>query len=382
MVKNVVEPVFTEEEILGIREGIDGVKRALPARCYHDEDFYQFEVDNILKKNWMCVGRWDQVENPGDYFTHNMFGESIIVVRDKKNELHALLNVCQHRWSAVVEDGSGNANLFMCPYHRWTYDLDGSLRGIAVQPMPEVDKKESSMPALKVEIWQGFIFVNFDQEAKPLAPQLEAINPYFEEYGASTYRTRGDVELVTTPWSFKFSVETAYEGYHHAGTHHDRVNHLEPATSTEPLAFGEICGSYSMQSVDDAPEDFVHPFGHAPGSTEARPRDRFFVIYPGLAVFLSSFQMSYILIEHQSVAENKSATRQAFAPWAIDSPNAEEVIKDLLVQTAAVQGEDNFACTMLQKGITSKSNVRSVIHPLEAQLNHYHNWYLDQCLKS
>ena len=124
----------------------------------------------------MCVERWDQVKNPGDYFTARMWGESIVIVRDKKNQLHALVNVCQHRWSQVVEDGAGNAKAFICPYHRWTYNLDGTLRGISVQNMPEVDRKKCRLPSLRIEDWQGFIMINFDPEAEPLAPQLEAIN--------------------------------------------------------------------------------------------------------------------------------------------------------------------------------------------------------------
>ena len=69
-----MNPMFTDEEILSVREGIEGIKRPLPARCYYDDDIYQFEVEHILKKNWLCVGRWDYAENPGDYFTRTMFG--------------------------------------------------------------------------------------------------------------------------------------------------------------------------------------------------------------------------------------------------------------------------------------------------------------------
>ncbi len=96
------EHYFTDQEIKGIRAGLNGVKSTNPARFYYDEDIYKIEVEHVLKKQWLCIGRWDQVEKPGDYFTIRMWGESIVVVRDRKGILHALVNVCQHRWSQVI----------------------------------------------------------------------------------------------------------------------------------------------------------------------------------------------------------------------------------------------------------------------------------------
>ena len=378
--------MFTDEEIRGIREGIDGIKRPLPARCYYDKDFYQFEVEHILKKNWLCVGRWDQVEKPGDYFTLEMFGESIVIVRDRNEELHALINVCQHRWSQVVDDGSGNANMFTCPYHRWTYNLDGSLRGVSVKPIKELDKKKCSMPKLAIEMWHGFIFVNFDFNAEPLAPRLEPINHLLEKHEVSKYRLITDMEYQTT-WNWKFSFETGYEAYHHAGVHCERINHIEPASGAVPIegSFGEICGAYMVPFVDDVPMEFVRPFGPPPGTREDDPKeiDTFVAVYPALIMYLNSSQVTWIQIKSwQDVDSNAGSTRQAIAHWANERPGYEEVVEIFKGFTTEVQKEDSYACSMLQKGIRSRSNRRGVIHPLEPQLNHYHNWYLDQVEKA
>lgn len=381
MASNSINPMFTEEEILSIREGIDGVKHVLPARFYHDEAIYQHEVEHVLKKNWLCVGRWDQAENPGDYFTTRMWGESIIIVRDRQNELHALINVCQHRWSQVVEDGSGSTNMFMCPYHHWTYDLTGKLKGISVQDIPGVDKKKCAMPRLRVEEWHGFIFINFDQDAKSLTPQIEAVCPIFEKYQVGSYRQMDAVEYSTT-WNWKFSFETGYEGYHHAGIHHDRINHIVPPSNTRPLDFGEACGSYTMWFAEGIPEEMKHPFGRPPWMKDGEPEEKetFVAIYPGLIMFLNECQCTYIIIQHQKVNSNCAVTAEAFAPWAIDAPHSKEMIAELTQMMRDVQDEDSFACSMLQKGITSKNNTGGMLHPLERQLNHYHNWYLDRMI--
>ncbi len=376
-------PAFTDEEIRGIREDIDGIKRPLPAHCYHDEDFYEFEVDNILKLNWLCVGRWDQAKEAGDYFTLKMFGESVVIVRDRDNELHALINVCQHRWSQVVDDGKGNAKLFTCPYHNWTYNLDGSLRGVAVQPIPELNKKQCSMPKLAIEQWQGFIFVNFDTDAAPLAPQLEAVNHLLERHGVAEYRHELSMDYQSS-WNWKFSFETGYEGYHHAGLHKDRINHIEPAAGAKPLHFGEICGSYVVPFAENIPVEETRPFGLPPGWKEGDPIeiDTFVAVYPALIMYVNSYQVTYIVGRSwEGVDSNAFSTRQSFAPWTYDVPNHKEMHEVFLEFSREVQKEDSHGCTMLQKGVRSRTNNKGVIHPLESQLNHYHSWYLDQVEK-
>lgn len=379
---NLIKPTLSEKEIRSIREGIDGMKGTIPARFYYDESIYQYEVEHVLKRNWLCVGRWDQVEHPGDYFTVRMWGESIVIVRDKANELHALINVCQHRWSQVVNDGSGNANLFTCPYHNWTYNLDGSLRGMSVQPVPGVDKSTCGMHKLRIEEWQGFVFVNFDSDAKPLAPQIDAVTPLLEKYNVGTYRQSGIVQYQTT-WNWKFSFETGYEGYHHAGLHRESINDIVPADANRPLKFGETCGSYEMWFADNLPPEITQPFGLPPGvSPNVDQPEQFVAIYPSLIMFVNSFQATYIIVEHDSVDSNRAATAQSFAPWAKDAPNGEELIAQWTRSMKSTQDEDTYGCSMLQKGITSKTNTRSFIHPLEQQLNHYHNWYLDHFLEA
>ena len=374
--KNIAE-LFTDEEILGIREGIDGIKRTIPSRFYHDEAIYHYEVEHLLRKNWLCVGRWDRVEHPGDYFTMRMWQESIVIVRDNEGALHALVNVCQHRYTQVVGDGCGNSKLFTCPYHSWTYNLDGSLRGVTLAELPGFDKDKCSMPKLRIEEWQGFIFINFDSEAKPLAPQVAVVNPHFEEYKVSEYRERNAVDYEAS-WNWKFSFETGYEGYHHCGLHRDRINNIVPGNNTRPLDFGEACGSYTMWMKDDPALKEKMEQREKDGYLGRDPSAKFIGIYPNLIMFLNSKQVTYIITQHQKVDFSYVSTRQAFSPKVLALPKAEKAIAEQDQSMRDTQDEDTYGCTMLQKGVSSRTNTTGVIHPLEQQLNHYHNWYLDQ----
>ena len=380
----VTVPEFTDEEIRGIREGIDGIKRPLPARCYYDEEIYRFEVEHILKKNWLCVGRWDYAQNPGDYFTRTMFGESIVIVRDKEHKLHAMINVCRHRFCQVLEDGRGNVNMLVCPFHSWTYNLDGSLRAVGVRNIEGMDKDKCRLPSLRLEEWQGFIFINFDPDAQALAPQLEAVNPIMDLYGVSKYRHQLTQDF-DSPWNWKLNFEAGYEGYHHAGLHNERFNHIEPASGSRPLWFGEICGSYGVPFADDIPREETRPFGlppHMKSEDDPIEMDTFIAVYPAFMMYVNSYQVSYTLVQHQGVDINIGSTPQAFAPWALEAPNAGEIVAEFKEFTVEVQKEDTLGCMMMQKGLKSQSARAGFIHPLEVQMNHYHNWYLDQFEKA
>ena len=390
MTSKVARPTFSKQEVQAIREGIDGVKHAIPPRFYTDEAIYQYEVEHVLKLNWLFVGRWDEAENPGDYFTIRIWDQSIIIVRDREKQLNALVNVCQHRRAQVVDDGSGNTNTFMCPYHRWTYALDGKLKGIAVQDIPGFDKKKCGLPTLRVEEWQGFIFINYDKDAKPLGPQLEGLNRIFHKFELGTYRKKDEARYKAT-WNYKCAIENGYEGYHHVGIHHDRIYHLIPSANTKPMFFGEIFGSYYMWPAEDMAEEMkqelLQPFGRPPWMVEGDDegaRECFVCIYPaGPMMYVNNYQCSYLQTHHEGVDSNRGTSGQAFAPWALDSPGAEEKVGFYTQMMKDIQDEDTYGCEMLQKGLKAAGNGArgGVLHPLEEQLNHYHNWYLDQMTK-
>jgi nitrite reductase/ring-hydroxylating ferredoxin subunit len=312
-----------------------------------------------------------------------MFGEPVVIVRDRERKLHALINVCQHRHAQIVDDGAGNAKLFVCPFHRWTYNLDGSLRGVSVEPIPGFDKKSCRMPSLALEEWQGFIFINFDQDAQPLAPQLSSVEPIFNLYGVDKYRHEQPYDFES-PFNWKLNFEAGYEGYHHAGLHNERFNHIEPAGGSRTLWFGEICGSYGVPFADNIPVEETRPFGLPPHLEEGAPRetDTYIYIYPCLMMYLNSFQVTYSLVQHKELEMNIGSTPMSFAPWTYERPGAKEIQKEWMNFTVEVQKEDSYGCTMMQKGLRSKTNTRGVIHPLEIQMSHYHNWYLDQFLEA
>jgi phenylpropionate dioxygenase-like ring-hydroxylating dioxygenase large terminal subunit len=374
---------FSAEEVAAVRNADGRGPAGIPARCYYDEEIYRFEVEHILKKNWLCVGRWDWVEKPGDYFTTQIFGEPLVIVRDQAGSIHALINVCQHRWSKVAQ-GRGNVRLFMCPYHRWTYNLNGTLRGISAPTPPYLAKETCRMPPLRVEIWQGFIFINFDADAEELAPRLAPLSERLDRYGISEFRHVGTYEY-DAPWNWKLSFENGYEGYHDVGLHHDSLEHILPGAATFAEDFGELFGTYRGPAVSDhIPELFLFP--PSPRMTEddkkkfAVEHTLFAGIYPSLVMFANWEQLGFIVTEHQSATHNQACTSISNAPFCFEHSDFEQLSTRTIEIMKQIQDEDSAGCANLQRGITSRYNKRSIIHPLERQLSHFHNWLMDRYL--
>jgi phenylpropionate dioxygenase-like ring-hydroxylating dioxygenase large terminal subunit len=210
--------------------------RVLPPKAYYSEAFFEFEKEAVFMRSWNCVGRIDQLAKPGDYIAMTIAGEPILVVRNAEGKVHAMSALCRHRGHPVKQHCSGNADRFTCPYHQWSYDLDGKLIGAPhiVKKIPmAVLKEESSLPPLKSEIWNGFIFVNFDHDAEPLAPSLAKLEPYFEGYPLQDMVTVVPrFEQQPVPWNWKILLENYIEPYHtqfvHPGNHD-----FAPGTGTE-----------------------------------------------------------------------------------------------------------------------------------------------------
>jgi choline monooxygenase len=146
--------------------------RTLPFDWYANPDVLRLERERVFHHAWQYAGRADQVAEPGSFFTCDAGGVPIVVVRDRESTLRAFLNVCRHRGSLVCE-GEGKRETLQCPYHAWTYSLDGSLRAAPrTEREPGFDKSELGLVPAQVEAWGPFVFVNPDAAAPPLAEHL------------------------------------------------------------------------------------------------------------------------------------------------------------------------------------------------------------------
>ena len=134
--------------------------RSLPAWTYRDPQFFDLEMARVMRPSWQVVCHTSDVAKPGDWQALEFLNESIVVIRGDDMRLRAFINVCRHRGSRLLSDASGCAKRLTCPYHGWTYGLDGRLIGVpGKSDYPGLDMEAHGLAPVEVEIWRGFIFV-------------------------------------------------------------------------------------------------------------------------------------------------------------------------------------------------------------------------------
>lgn len=228
--------------------------RALPLDMYASQDLFDREMETIFRKDWLCVGRLEQVANAGDYFTLNIAGEPVVVIRGQDNMLRALSAVCRHRYMTVV-NGAGNTTRFICPYHRWVYETDGTLRSALHMDKPKnADGSECRLPAFHVETWLGFVFVSLNPEPLAFAPQMTGAGRIMAPYGMEDWRTAVAYDDV---WAgnWKLGIETGLEGYHIEGLHPTSFAGMMTSRGCKFQAAGDLWNIYRIDI------NFDHPLG-------------------------------------------------------------------------------------------------------------------------
>jgi|TARA_B110000305_G_C19378608_1_gene608331 phenylpropionate dioxygenase-like ring-hydroxylating dioxygenase large terminal subunit len=219
---NIAKPMPNPIEVLRANVSVPFEEaRAMPPGVYTSDTFHDAELENVFKRSWFCVGRASALANTGDYVTCELAGQPIIVLRNKDSILRAYSNVCRHRMSTLLH-GRGNARTIVCPYHAWTYNLDGSLRGApAMNGNKAFCKDNYSLPNIICEDWLGWVFITLNPDAQPVAEELSEVADLVAGYDMTNYtETFFEEHLWDTNW--KVLAENFMESYHlpvcHAGT--------------------------------------------------------------------------------------------------------------------------------------------------------------------
>ena len=191
-------------------------RKGLPAWTYNNDELTQLEMEQVFLRSWMFVGHVSDIPKSGDYQCFEMANERAVVVRDQDNQVRAFHNVCRHRASRVVGEDKGHCGkAFICPFHGWSYNLDGSLRNIPkADSFPDLDRQQFGLKSLECELWQGMIFIRFGGDGPSVA---ELFAEAAEEIGL--YRIE-DMLPLDAPYQYKFDLDWKAvldidnEGYH------------------------------------------------------------------------------------------------------------------------------------------------------------------------
>lgn len=202
---------------------------------YNDPAIFEEEMVKIFRNTWVWVAHASEIPDAGSYKTHWVGKEPVIVVRDRKKKVHVLLNRCRHRAATVCEHKKGKTNSFVCPYHGWSYALDGSLRGV---PHPEsyadmLDKADYPMVSLRVEEYGGMIFATFKDDIEPLDDYLGAakkwIDLFMKQGGGFPVKVAGE-HRFKFPGNWKIQLENTTDAYHFPLVHRSFLHSVDKQT--------------------------------------------------------------------------------------------------------------------------------------------------------
>jgi Rieske 2Fe-2S family protein len=356
--------------------------KTLPQQYFVSPEVFAREQEKIFSKQWVCVGHQSEIAKTGDYFVQEVAGESLIVVRDKRGEIHGFFNVCRHRGTRLCEERNGHFSAIQCPYHAWTYGLDGRLIGAPhMDDVPGFVKADYSLHAVNLALWEGFIFVNLADVGTRLRSEATArqapgdfislerwfapLTGKFTHWNLPKLRSAKRIQYdVWANWKLIF--ENYSECYHCPGVH-PMLSKVSPYDSAEnDLCEGPFLGGFmsitngagltmsgktcALPVGDIRSEDHAHVF--------------YYSIFPNM---LLSMHPDYVMV-HQLWPKSPERTSILcdwfFHPEAFDRDDFHP--NDGIEFWDMTNRQDWHVCELSQQGISSRAYQPGPYSPRES----------------
>lgn len=346
----------------------------LPGRDYYAPDVYELDRERVFAAGWACIGREEHIANPGDYVTRELAGEPIFVIRNKLGQVRAFANSCRHRGTRLLDSEGSVRSAIKCPYHAWTYGLDGSL--LAAPNVSERDglvREEFGLWEIRLDTHDGFLFVNLDGRAEPLRTMLESMpdSPLrLARYGVGELRV-GARRVYDVAANWKIVVENYHECLHCPTVHPELVRlvplyrrgEVEEDGQSLGNAMGHGLTSFTMTGLSSLPS--------LPGLTEEDVRT-FYGVYvlPNLILNYHSETVNAVTIYPEGPERTTVVSEFLFRPETIAAEGFDpsEVVdfRDLVAK------QDWAVCELAQRGVRSRFYMHGV-YPLQEKYLHAFN---------
>jgi phenylpropionate dioxygenase-like ring-hydroxylating dioxygenase large terminal subunit len=239
------EPLLEESyEFLGDED--------IPFEGYFSPDFAQAEYDRLWPKVWQWACHVDHIPESGDYFVYDIGDLSALIVRTNQGEIKAFYNACMHRGTQLKQPGTcGFSKELRCPFHGWTWSLEGQLVDLPqAWDFPHVTEDSHKLPELQVDVWEGFVFINFDQKAAPLSEYLGILPEHWKDWGLGQRYIETHVRKHL-PCNWKAAAEAFIEAYHVRETH--STGQLGDEVNTQYDVFGDNVSRFIHSRGLDSP---------------------------------------------------------------------------------------------------------------------------------
>ena len=348
----------------------------LPQKYYVSNEMFDLEQERIFRKYWACAGHQSRIPNAGDYFLLNLFGESLIILRDKEHKVRAFYNVCRHRGTRVCEEGEGRfSGSIQCSYHAWTYGLDGKLIGAPfMKDVPGFNWEEYPLRAAPVEIWEGFIFVHLGLGTP--APFKDVYAPLigrFKQWNMDRLKPHQRIPYdVKSNWKYIFQ---NFNECYHCPTIHPLLNKFTDYTSgTNDLTEGPFLGGFmniTNESMTVTGRACSLPLGELGDDGQ---RGYYYSILPNLLLNMHPDYVMFHLVQPGAPGYSRIVTEWLFNPEAFGRPDfrPQEAV-DFWHETNL---QDWHVCELGQLGVSSQAYSPGWYTPRESLLAAFDRHYL------
>jgi phenylpropionate dioxygenase-like ring-hydroxylating dioxygenase large terminal subunit len=389
-----------ERVLSGAAHCIDPVATAeiLPAEAYTNEDFFRFEQRAVMNREWLYLAHVSQVSEPGEVLARQVMGEPVLLVRDTSDDIRVLSAVCQHRGHPLLA-GLGapdtttavKLNSMVCPYHAWTYALDGRLTGAPYmrETTPVSQLRETvALPTIRFEIIHGFVFINFSSDAPDLAPSLAKLDELFAQYRAAELLPGAPFVRTGLAFNWKGYFENSLEPYHTDFVHSD-THQAAPARLSGFFDYEEGDGQIlTYTRFADGENDLLgasdsgQPVAELPEISglddEARSRLLFVAIPPTFFAVVSPTSVLVEAVTPVSAGSTHIVSTIFYPKSTTELPDFGAIHDGEMAGLRSIQLQDEVTQSAVQEALTSRFAPRGIFSWLEATLPQFYSWNLER----
>ena len=368
-----IEPVA---DLLGAASRPFEDARAMPPGVYTSDAFLRRELETVFGREWICVGRTESLKSPGDYMAYDLAGQPIVVLRDREGGLRAMSNVCLHRMSTLLE-GSGNTRSIVCPYHAWTYNLDGTLRAAPfMKETTGFDREDYALPQIRCEEWLGWIYVTLNRELLGVAEKLRPLASMISQYEMENYvECFRETHVWDTNW--KVLAENFMESYHlpvcHAATvgPYSKLKAMVCPPGLPAFNYHWITKDASL-AIGNAHPDNTRLEGHW------RKTTGLLSIYPSHLITLTPGYFWYLSLHPHGVGQVHMIFGGGLAPEFMADPRADSYVTTLKTLLDNVNAEDRRCTERVFRGLNAEAAQPGHLSYLERPIYDFMQYVAEQ----
>ena len=349
---------------------------SMPAAFYTSPEVFDMEVQHILRKRWIFLCRTEMLAEPGAYRSFDTAGGPVVLVRSDNGELRAFANFCRHRGSILVE-GEGSARRFICPYHAWSYTLDGALSTCPdMQQAVDFDRSDNGLIPVRLEIWNGFVFINFDDDATSLLHDLGDLPQRLASHKLDRMVCTWRISIMNE-CNWKLILENAMESYHTAIVHRETVGRQDSRT-LETVGDWKCIQVISGRSIATLP-DTPPPFPTIEGlDDDARMGTYFTVLHPACQFAVAQDCMWWLNVTPVAADRTLLEVGGCFPDDVVAEPGFDAKAAPYYDRWEKVAREDVGILERQQRALVSAKYVPGRLSWREDAVQAVSMWVLDQ----